>query len=288
MASVSILISSFDGFSDCWGPVCHGFSRYWSDCPYPIYLITNQKPFLCENVNIIRLGQDYGWTRNLKLALAQIDSTYIIYFQEDYWINEKVNSVAINEYLSIMDEQHLNYLRLLAHPVPDHEFSDDERLGILATDAPYRTALQAAIWRKDVLLDLLNVDESPWQFEVQGTIRSQKYERTFLSVKKHEDDPYYYGIRYVCTAINQGRWARMAKEYAMCEGLVVDWGNLPSETWWHEFRRKNKLGAWTHLMLYRIRLITRHPVIAYRKLHNKLLGAVTPEKQSNRGRDAHV
>jgi hypothetical protein len=281
MASVSILISSFDGFADCWEPVCHGFSRYWPDCPYPIHLITNQKPFSHQNVNIIRLGQDYGWTRNLKIALEQIDSTYIIYFQEDYWINEIVNSIAIHQYILVMDEQCLNYIRLLAHPAPDHEFPKNERLGVLATDAPYRTALQAAIWRKEVLLDLLKEDESPWQFEVQGTIRSQKYEGTFLSVKKHEDDPYYYGIRYVCTAINQGRWARIAKDYALREGLVVNWGNLPSETWWHELRRKNKFGAWTHLMVHRINLIARHPVIAYRKLHNKLLGDMATEEPSN-------
>lgn len=243
--------------------------------------MTNEKLFSNENINVIRLGQDYGWTKNLRVALKQIDSTYVIYFQEDYWINEKVNSLAISQYVSIMDEQHLNYIRLLAHPVPDYEFSDDKRLGILATNAPYRTALQAAIWRKEVLLDLLEEDESPWQFEVQGTIRSQKYEGTFLSVKKYENDPYYYGIRYVCTAINQGRWARIAKEYAKHEGLVVAWDNLPSETWWHEFRRKNKFGAWTHLMVHRINLMVRHPIIAYRKLRRKLLGAMAAEEQIN-------
>jgi hypothetical protein len=33
MSLVTALISSFDGYSECWGPVCHGFKKYWPDCP---------------------------------------------------------------------------------------------------------------------------------------------------------------------------------------------------------------------------------------------------------------
>src|SRR5437773_912082 len=43
MTPVTILVSSFDGYSDCWGPVCHGFTKYWPNCPYPVLLMTNEK-----------------------------------------------------------------------------------------------------------------------------------------------------------------------------------------------------------------------------------------------------
>ncbi len=269
MAAVAILISSFDGFSDCWEPVCHGITKYWSDCPYSIFLITNTKDFTHEKVTTIKIGEDKGWANNLLMVLKQIDATYIMYFQEDYWIRERVNSSAITEYVRTMDKMELNYLRLLAYPTPDSDFMADQRLGVLAENAPYRTALQIALWRKEVLLDLLKPGESPWEFEVRGSTRSRKYGNSFLSVKQFNDDPYYNGISYVCTAINRGRWARIAKEYAKDEGLNVDWSNLPSETWWHEYVRSTTFGAWLQLTLYRIGLVFKQPKIAFDKALNR-------------------
>jgi len=247
------LVSSFDGLSDCWGPFCHGLVKYWPDCPYPVYLIANSKHFENDRVSVIKVGEDKGWSRNLLAALGQIDSKYIMYFQEDYWINEKVNSTAISDYLSIMDREGAHYIRLLSFPPPDQDFPLDDRLGMIATEASYRTALQIAFWRKEVLQALIDPEETPWDFEIKGTERSRRYGEGFLCVKPLGDDPYHYGIRYVCTAVNRGRWSKQAKLYAKTEGLDVNFRNLPSETWWHEYQRKTSVGAAAASLVHKIR-----------------------------------
>lgn len=270
LPQVSIVVSSYDGLSDCWMPFFHGLGKYWPSCPYPIFLITNEKDFVQEQVTVIKTGVDLGWSRNLLVALDRIKTPYILYFQEDYWINETVNAAAIADYVVAMERNSFNYVRLLSFPRPDGEFPGDARLGIISDGASYRTSVQASIWRTQVLRDLVDPTESPWQFEINGTERSRKYGGTFLSVMERGSDPYYYGIRYLCTAVNRGRWSREAWKYAEREGISVDFSNFPTETWWHDYQRSSRLGSAIGRSLYRIRLMFRDPALALRKLKHRL------------------
>jgi hypothetical protein len=233
---VSILISSCDNFSDCWSPYFHGLKKYWPDCPYDVFLITNYKNVSDHYVKAIRVGEDRGWSANTAMALKHINTPYLIYTHEDFWIKERVNTQIIEDYLSIMEQDIADYIRLYPCPEPYISFSIDDRLGTLSDNAPYRTSLQVALWRKSVFEKLIIENENPWQFEINGTLRSRCYGNRFLSVKRFFDNnrPYHYGINYVCTAINKGRWSKEAKEYAKEEGLSIDFSIRPHEKWWHK------------------------------------------------------
>ncbi|MEP7272581.1 MAG: hypothetical protein ABI882_13840 [Acidobacteriota bacterium] len=222
MNRVSILVSSCDRLSDCWMPFFHGLRKYWPTCPYPVFFISNTRGFIHEGFTSIKTGEDLGWSRNLLLALDQVETPYLLYLQEDYWISERVNGAAIADYVALMEENNLSYVRLVALPPPDGDFDGDDRLGIIGDTDGYRASLQASLWRKDVLRTLIDPNETPWEFEWNGTERSRKYRGTFLSVKPRASDPFYYGIRYVCTAVIRGRWSSEAGEYAKGEGIDVD------------------------------------------------------------------
>lgn len=268
---VTILISSFDGYSDCWAPVCHGFTRYWPDCPYPIFLMTTGKDFPHGRINVLKVGGGPDWSARMLEALERIATPYVMYFQEDYWINEPVDTASVTSYVALMEKYGLNYIRLLSKPAPDFDFTYDSRLGVLAEEAEYRTSAQISIWRRQVFLTLIRPRESVWGFELNGTPRSRRYGETFLSTKRFGQDDYYYGIRYVCTAINQGKWATTAKAYAKSEGLTVDFSKLPCETWWDDFKRGNRLGRFLGLWLYRTRFFINDPAAAIQKIRDRSL-----------------
>ena len=86
MSSVSILISSFDGFEDCWDAVCHGFNKYWPDCPYPIYLMTNTKDHPDPRIQVLKVSGGKDWSPRMIDAVEKLQTEYVMYFQEDYWI----------------------------------------------------------------------------------------------------------------------------------------------------------------------------------------------------------
>jgi hypothetical protein len=119
--------------------------------------------------------------------------------------------------------------------------------------------MQIALWRSDVLSELLVPGESVWQFEVAGSRRSRCYGDTFLSVKAHGDDPYYWGVYYVCTAVNAGRWSRAAKRYAAVEHVAVDFSQRRSETWWDDFKRSGRIGAAAQAAQHRLGLLLTDP-----------------------------
>jgi hypothetical protein len=257
----SLLISSFDGYSDCWLPVCHGIRKYWSNCPYPVYLMTNTKPFKYPGVQTLTLGPDRGWSRQMLAALEQVVTRYVLYLQEDYWISDYVDTSRIVQYGNLMEREGLHYLRLLSKPEPDRDFPGDPRLGVIdSARGSYRTSVQMTLWRREVLLELLEPSETAWQFEINGTERSRRYGDKFLSTKRYRDDDYYWGIRYLCSAVNAGRWFRAARTYARREGLSVDFTNLPMETWWDDFKRSGRIGAVAGIGTHRLGMVARDPL----------------------------
>jgi hypothetical protein len=239
-SSPAILITSCDVFEDCWTPYAHGLHKYWPDCPFPVHLITNEKRFDDPVISSLQIRPDRGWAKNLRQALDSLDAEILLYTHEDFWLASPVDTAEILEFVEHIADGHADYIRLYPTPAPDRPFPPDLRLGVLSDKASYRTALQAALWRKSVLQDLLRDEESCWQFELDGTPRSRVYTDRFLSVKPMHSvsgrtKP--VGLNYVCTAINKGRWATEAVEYAQREGLAIDFSNRPLETWWDDTMR---------------------------------------------------
>lgn len=236
----AILITSCDAFEDCWGPYAHGLHKYWPDCPFPVFLITNDKTFSDPSIKSLRIKPDRGWARNLRHAMDAVDAEILLYTHEDFWLSAPVDTAEILDFVGHVAADRADYIRLYPAPAPDEPFAADPRLGVLADNAPYRTSLQAALWRKSVLQDLLRDDESCWGFELDGTPRSRRYAERFLCVQPRIAVPgrnHPIGLHYVCTAINKGRWATEAVQYAKREGLAIDFSNRPLETWWDDAMR---------------------------------------------------
>lgn len=241
---LTIVVTSCDDFEECWGPFAHGLDKYWADCIFPAILITNNKTFVHPKLRATTQGADKGWASNLIEALHKLSTPYILYLQEDYWLKTPVSTQTISRYLSLLESNNIAYLRLYPCPPPTVPSSYGDNIGTIPPGEPYRTSLQAAIWKKSVMLNLLQENESPWHFEIDGSKRSTKAPGEFLSVKRflNSNPPATPGIDYVCTAINKGRWSKEAVEYARNEGLNIDFSNRPHETWWHDFLRSTSLG----------------------------------------------
>ena len=53
-SDLSIVVVSYDGYSDLWEDFFALKNKYWTDCPYPTYLANNIKEFQFMNVNVIK------------------------------------------------------------------------------------------------------------------------------------------------------------------------------------------------------------------------------------------
>jgi hypothetical protein len=94
-------------------------------------------------------------------------------------------------------------------------------LALIGKPTNYRTSLQMGLWRKSTLQELIDPEETPWQFEIEGSLRSTRFGDRFLAVTKPK-----YGIQYTFTAVERGYWSQKAFLYAQEEGIEIDFAAL--------------------------------------------------------------
>jgi hypothetical protein len=229
---LAILVNSTDRYADTWPPFFTLFAAYWPACPYPIVLNTETLDYRHGGLDI-RVSDTWSdttqarpdWSSSLARCLAGIDTELILYLQDDYFINAPVDADAIDLFAGIMQREGLDHIQLRElnearyEPVAAHE-----ALWRIPLRSPYLVSLQAGLWRRTTLLDLLRPGESPWQFERWGTIRARHAAVEFMCLNQ---EMYEWAgrppIPYEPTGIVRGRWYAPAVVDLFSEhGITVD------------------------------------------------------------------
>ena len=107
------------------------------------------------------------------------DEEFIIMMLEDYWLIEEANLEAIAALSEFMYEQPRSILRLdltadrCTRRRYRTNFADVGDIQVIRTsaDSPYQMSYQAAIWNIQLLREVLQPYENPWQSELKGTVR---------------------------------------------------------------------------------------------------------------------
>jgi hypothetical protein len=235
--NTALLVLSCDKYSDIWQPFFDFFFKYWSDCPYPIYLGSNEKTFAHEKVTTLLSGAERDWSTDTLAILHQIKEKNIIILLEDYFVYANPDKKLLEKSINLLDEHNAVFLRLACFP-SDHfqdyayDFMKNEPdFVITRKEARYRVNLQAGIWNREKLIKLIVPGESPWAFETQGTQRSRETDETYLGMKETKGVRHVHGpIPYLCTALSRGVWMRDAIELCEQHGIKLNTGNRNIET----------------------------------------------------------
>lgn len=231
---LAMLVLSCDAFADAWDPFFKMFFTYWPDCPYTVYLCSETREFIHPSVRIMKPGRRLQWSARLQWALQQMSEDYLIFLLEDYIFLKPVSTERIEYHFRVLKETRSCYLRLFPCPGPDEPLAGYPGIGVIHPGSPYRNCTQAAIWKKDALLAILDPNESVWEFELIGVKRADQLEGMFLCVEIDEHgDPLEegdYPITYFCTGIVRGKWRREAVKIIRRHGFDVDLTARPQET----------------------------------------------------------
>lgn len=197
----TILIPSCDKYSDLWVPFFTLFFRHWRDCPFPVFLGSNEQTLSHNRVKSLSIGPDSNWSSSTKLMIESLASPYILMFLDDFFLRRTVNTEHLIFQLDMLNKLNGRMLRLIPRPGPDIRIKEFPDIGLIENGAPWRISTQVAIWRRDFLLEMLIDGESIWEFEVKGSERSNKYSEGLYCVWKAAVD---YGHH----VIERGTWFR--------------------------------------------------------------------------------
>lgn len=199
---VCILISSFDGYKDLWEPLEESYCRFWGDCPYPIYISTN---FVTKGFKLfkpINSGKDKSWSEMLYKTLNKIEEEYVLLTFDDLFLYKNINTSMVNQHITKAFKIDADYYQLF--PSISKKTKLDDITSKKLKNSKYRNGTVWSLWKKDVLIDLLDLEENAWEFEINGNFRSFKYDNFYTS--NNIIIPYLNGVV-------KGKWVRKVYTY---------------------------------------------------------------------------
>lgn len=234
MSEYAILINTSDGYNDCWEPFFKLFVKYWPDCKGSIWLNTEHKSFEYPNLKInsihgctvhhIPINRKVTWSQCFLWALNAIDKDIILYMQEDYFLKAPVKNDIIESFVKLMNNHpEIKCIHLTDQALHTDSPSPYEHLGIVARKQQYRISCQAALWRKEELMEIIRKHESAWEFEEFGSQRSSILNHEYLVVDSNwvKLDKFEI-LPYVFTGIVQGRWYEPVVSLFKRNGIEID------------------------------------------------------------------
>lgn len=210
-ASVAVLVVSCDNYSDLWQPFFSLMQRFWGDCPYPVYLLTNHLQPEFEGVGILRVGDDISWSDNLRTAVEQLPHSHVFLMLEDLMLTAAINTPQVERVFQWALKNDVNYVRM--NPTIRADKPYNELVGVVSKGTIYRASVVMPLFKKSLLLQMLKKGENAWEFEYYGTERSDSYDGFYAT---HYD--YFPNMNTIIKRV----WEYDAARYISDLGVDID------------------------------------------------------------------
>jgi len=208
---VAVLVVSCDKYSDLWEPFFTLFSMYWKPCPFKLYLLSNREKWEKWNVTNLLVGEDVSWSDSLKSGLEMLSEPYVLMTLDDLFLCNFVpndNVIKITNWALL---NNVNHIRMNPYPKADKPFNN--LVGLVSKNTRYRTSTVFTLWKRKILEKLLLEGESPWDFEIIGSERSNNYDGFYAAWDIHF--PYLNGII-------KAKWNRSAASFIKSKGIETN------------------------------------------------------------------
>jgi hypothetical protein len=222
---VVFLVVSCDRYSDLWTPFFAMMQKMWPDCPYRQYLMTNEKDFVFDGVTVIKTGPDVDYSSQVRRAVEQIDSRWLILWLEDCIISRPVDTARLHQIVSAACAAEAGYLKLS----DDYPLSYDGNLasgtGLIPKNVRYRSAVGMSLYRRDVLFRLFPPGKSAWELDKSSESNTFTEDFYCLTLEEAKSAP----IKYINTVI-KGSWYLPAVPFLRRNGFSELLQGRPRQT----------------------------------------------------------
>lgn len=219
MATVSLLISTCDKFSDLWDEHIALLRQHWKGEIWKTYLVTDKQTNReYDGIEIIVAGEDKDFPMRIKYAAEHIDTDYILLTLDDYFIINDVDPIKLNHLVEKAENENISYLKLYDRRMTNpSKYESIEALRKIDLSKKYAITLYPALWKRKFLLDSVQGDMTPWKYE--------SYLTTFARKEKAKCMFSHTGLFDILDVVRKGKILHKADKYFKCNG--IDIGNRP-------------------------------------------------------------
>lgn len=186
---LSIVVGSCDKYSFLWDKFTKRFNQYWDvDIELKKYLISETIEFSGDTFETLKCGK-VSYIECLKKSLENINTKYILWLQDDYFMVRTLpEQIILDCYELISNSKNIIRVGINTDSVHYSKENIDDKFFKLKKNSQYSIAMQSSIWDREKLLSFLNdsPNETPWQFEINGSKRlnKTKYDVFFYELKE--------------------------------------------------------------------------------------------------------
>ena len=177
---VALLVHTCDRYEFLYEGFYYFFKKYWDhqiNCN--CYFATEEKKSSIPGFKNIQSGKGEWADRLAYLLKNEIKENYVLYFQEDMWLNKTVNPHFFNQLFSLAKQHNWKQVKLHSSEVyktiATNEFIEGFNIVKLHNEtSDFLMSHQVTLWNKEFLLQQLHKGEHPWRNERKGTKRLKK------------------------------------------------------------------------------------------------------------------
>lgn len=175
--NIALLVHTCDRYAFLYPGFEAFFRKYWNfDIPCSYYFATEEKAVSIDGFVNLQSGAGAWADRLAYLLREKITEPYVLYFQEDMWLNKKVNASFFKSLFTLAQDHQWKQVKLHSSEVyttqPTGLFIEGFQVTRLDNaQSDFLMSHQVTLWDKNFLLAQLYKNEHPWRNERKGTRR---------------------------------------------------------------------------------------------------------------------
>lgn len=210
----TFFLSTYDGGEDLWEGFFKALSVQWPEMDMPIVMNTETKSYSYPGYDIKTfkpsVNKKQTWSERLISVLNHVETEFVLLFLEDFWLAQKVDDEFFRKTLCWMKENPdvANFSFFPCLPGTNIDDGRFERFELRPQDCEYKFNCQVGLWRTKELISFFRLHESPWEWELYGSIRAGRCKQKFYSLKESVPYVFYYGDPLKGCMVCRGKWVK--------------------------------------------------------------------------------
>jgi hypothetical protein len=236
MYDCTLLVSSCDKYKDAWKPYFILLKKYWPEVVNYEIVLSTESEILDDyndlNINYFHYPEPATWSKRLKECLKSIDTKYIVFSLEDFFLQSRVDDQEIIRCIGYMENDPKIAVFYFMKVLDSYRESPYPNYFEATADLKYRINAQVGVWNREILISILDEKENPWEFEIEGSKRLINSDLKFYCHKKADkclnlNGPFPYIMGWQNGyGISQGKWMWNNKKLFRKNGIKVNFSNL--------------------------------------------------------------
>lgn len=187
MKNVALLVFACDRYKLLYQGFDYFFNKNWDKSfALKTYFSTEETDTNLDNFTQLK-SRTGEWTNRLKCILNQIPEDYIVFFQEDMWLEKPMQPGVLKKIILHAIENDLKLVKLHSSEVyktkpTNINFEGFLLAEVLKEDSDFLMSHQVSLWNKQFLIEQLLDNEHPWRNERKGSKRLKKTKETIYQV----------------------------------------------------------------------------------------------------------